>query len=82
MKKGRKFGVFCNESGSTFCGSDGVFRLDARNTSEQQMQDMKERRGVFKKNFPHKFNQFTHCMLVDSLYDISKITLVYPLTSP
>lgn len=68
-----KYAIFCNQNGFVPCGSDSYYRLDGRNTFETQIEDARKRRESFKNNFPHKYNEFSHVMLTDSINATSKL---------
>jgi hypothetical protein len=62
-----KYAILCNAKGETLCGSDGYYRLDARNTPEMQITDAREYRKRYKKHFENKYNYWTHVMFTNDI---------------
>lgn len=62
--------VLCNENGVTQMGSDGYFRPDGRLTLENRIEKAREYRERFAKNFPHKYEGWTHVMFVQRIRDL------------
>lgn len=62
--------VLCNENGTTQLGSDGYIHVDGRYNRANQINLAREYRERFKKNFPHKYDAWTHVMFVTRIQDL------------
>ena len=54
------FAFLCNEDGVTGMGSDSVIRVDGRKSTPNQVEEVRQYRQTFFKNFRHKFDSWTH----------------------
>ena len=62
--------VLCNEKGDTQLGSDGYFRVDGRYSKSYLVKIARQRRELYKKHFPQKYEFWTHVMFVASIRDL------------
>jgi hypothetical protein len=53
--------VLCNSAGEKMLGTSGIIRVDARKTVENRLQQVREYKERFRKNFPHFCEYWTHC---------------------
>lgn len=61
--------MFCNEKGVTPCGTDSMFHVDGRFCVGRKLQSAMTQRERFRKNFPHKFESFSHVYFVNRVSD-------------
>lgn len=74
--------VLCDANGTRQCGSDGVVYIDGRLTRQNQVAEVRQYRERFKKNYPHKYEAWTHCRFTRYISDIdtpSRLSKIYPL---
>ena len=69
----KKYVILCDENGETKCGSDGHCPVDARLSPSSIIEIANKYRNTFKKNFPTKYNFWTHAMITDSISGTGKI---------
>jgi hypothetical protein len=60
----------CDAKGIDSCGSDGHFNIDKRFGLARIHSEVFEYRSRFEKNFPHKFEQWTHFKYCGRIYKI------------
>ena len=58
--------VLTNADGQTMCGTDGILNVDGRYCMERVWEVVRDYRERYKKNFPHKFEFWTHFGVVRS----------------
>lgn len=52
--------TLCNDKGETMCGTDGHVSIDGRFGLYRLIGACWDYRASFKKNFPHKYQYWTH----------------------
>ncbi len=62
--------VLCDENGHTECGTDSYVHVDGRCSLNNRIKQAREYRERFKRHFQHKYDSWTHVMLVRSIKEL------------